>query len=160
MLGKKGFVWGAVAVCALLFTSCDGVADDPTANLTGTEEQPLMSGTGGGAGGSQPTCPSPKVLICHIPPGNPANAHSICVGQPAVKAHVSHHGDGLGACGGSTTTVTDAGNPPPPPPPPPPPAVDAGVVCQAINAPCSATALCCGTMICLQGENVCAPLIQ
>lgn len=38
-----------------------------------------------------------KVVICHIPPGNPGNAHTIEVGQPAVAAHLAH-GDTLGAC--------------------------------------------------------------
>jgi hypothetical protein len=54
-----------------------------------------MQGTGGGGGqiGGGVT----KVTICHIPPGNPANAHSITVGSPAVRAHLAH-GDYLGAC--------------------------------------------------------------
>jgi len=39
----------------------------------------------------------PKVTICHIPPGNPANAHTITVGAPAVPAHLAH-GDTLGPC--------------------------------------------------------------
>lgn len=39
-----------------------------------------------------------KVAICHIPPGNPANAHTILVGEKAVAAHLAH-GDILGACG-------------------------------------------------------------
>jgi len=38
-----------------------------------------------------------KTTICHIPPGNPANAHTITVGNPAVPAHLAH-GDKLGAC--------------------------------------------------------------
>jgi hypothetical protein len=38
-----------------------------------------------------------KSTICHIPPGNPANAHTICVGNSAVPAHVAH-GDFLGTC--------------------------------------------------------------
>ena len=41
-----------------------------------------------------------KVTICHIPPGNPANAHTIVVAAPAVPAHVELHGDTLGECGG------------------------------------------------------------
>lgn len=41
---------------------------------------------------------APKVTICHIPPGNPGNAHTITVGEPAVNAHVGNHGDTLGAC--------------------------------------------------------------
>lgn len=40
-----------------------------------------------------------KVTICHIPPGNPANAHTIVVGAPAVQAHLAH-GDSVGECGG------------------------------------------------------------
>jgi hypothetical protein len=38
------------------------------------------------------------VTICHIPPGNPANAHTITVGAPATSAHLDH-GDYLGTCG-------------------------------------------------------------
>ena len=40
-----------------------------------------------------------KVTICHIPPGNPDNAHEITVGAPAVPAHLAH-GDNIGFCGG------------------------------------------------------------
>jgi hypothetical protein len=40
-----------------------------------------------------------KVTICHIPPGNPENAHTITVGAPAVEAHVTLHGDTIGECG-------------------------------------------------------------
>jgi hypothetical protein len=39
-----------------------------------------------------------KVAICHIPPGNPANAHTICISENAVDTHNSHHGDYIGAC--------------------------------------------------------------
>jgi hypothetical protein len=39
----------------------------------------------------------PKVTICHIPPGNPENAHEITVGAPAVPAHLAH-GDLVGSC--------------------------------------------------------------
>ena len=46
-----------------------------------------------------------KVTICHIPPGNPANAHSISIGLPALKAHIAH-GDILGACTEPTTGPT------------------------------------------------------
>jgi hypothetical protein len=35
-----------------------------------------------------------KITICHIPPGNPENAHLITVGEPAVVAHIAH-GDTL-----------------------------------------------------------------
>jgi hypothetical protein len=38
-----------------------------------------------------------KVDVCHIPPGNPDNAHTINVSVNAVPAHLAH-GDSLGAC--------------------------------------------------------------
>lgn len=49
------------------------------------------AGKGGNGGGTSKTC------LCHVPPGNPGNAHTICVGSPAVKAHLKH-GDTLGEC--------------------------------------------------------------
>jgi hypothetical protein len=38
-----------------------------------------------------------KVVICHIPPGEPENAHTISVSPNAVPAHLAH-GDSLGPC--------------------------------------------------------------
>jgi hypothetical protein len=49
-----------------------------------------------------------KTTICHIPPGNPANAHTICVGNAAVPAHLHNHGDYLGVC------IHETPCPPPP----------------------------------------------
>ncbi len=43
--------------------------------------------------------PKPKVTICHIPPGNPGNAHTITVGAKAADSHIANHGDTLGPCG-------------------------------------------------------------
>ncbi len=40
---------------------------------------------------------SPRVKICHLPPGNPSNAHTISVTQAALPAHLAH-GDGAGPC--------------------------------------------------------------
>ena len=74
-----------------------------------------------------------KTTVCHIPPGNPDNAHTICVGNAAVPAHLAH-GDFVGTCDcpGSdvdaaptedvdAAVVIDAA-------PNPPPDVDGGVV--------------------------------
>lgn len=52
---------------------------------------------------------SDKVTICHVPPGNPSNAHYITVSRSAVAAHIAH-GDFEAACYKS---------PPPPPELPP-----------------------------------------
>lgn len=38
-----------------------------------------------------------KTFVCHIPPGEPANAHTIHIANAAVDAHLAH-GDSLGQC--------------------------------------------------------------
>lgn len=38
------------------------------------------------------------VLICHIPPGYPGNAHPIVISSNAVQTHIDNHGDFLGNC--------------------------------------------------------------
>ena len=38
-----------------------------------------------------------KVTICHYPPGNPENAHTITVSENSVDTHLAH-GDTLGEC--------------------------------------------------------------
>src|SRR5690348_4127706 len=48
---------------------------------------------------------SAKVDICHIPPGNPANAHTISVAPSAVPAHLAH-GDTIGDCSGAEPAGT------------------------------------------------------
>jgi hypothetical protein len=39
-----------------------------------------------------------QVPICHRPPGNPSNAHTLAVGASAIPAHLAH-GDSVGECG-------------------------------------------------------------
>lgn len=36
--------------------------------------------------------------ICHYPPGNPENAHTLFVGRPAINTHFERHNDTLGPC--------------------------------------------------------------
>ncbi len=48
---------------------------------------------------------SKKTILCHVPPGNPAKAHTIAVGNAAVPAHLAH-GDYLGSCDGQSA-ITD-----------------------------------------------------
>ncbi len=38
-----------------------------------------------------------KTVICHVPPDDPSNYHTISVGDAAVPAHLAH-GDCLGPC--------------------------------------------------------------
>ncbi len=42
-------------------------------------------------------CGKNKVLVCHIPPGNPENAHTICISINALPAHLAL-GDCVGPC--------------------------------------------------------------
>jgi hypothetical protein len=45
-----------------------------------------------------PECDA-TVTLCHVPPGNPGNAHNITVCPDAAEAHFIHHeGDYLGTC--------------------------------------------------------------
>jgi hypothetical protein len=61
----------------------------------------VPSGLGSLMSADQAQGQSAKVTICHIPPGNPDNAHTITVSENAVPAHLAH-GDTLGECYEST----------------------------------------------------------
>ncbi|HEX4923820.1 MAG TPA: hypothetical protein VFV50_07030 [Bdellovibrionales bacterium] len=68
-----------------------------------------------------------KVLVCHVPPGNPAARHTICIGMPAVEHHLKHHdGEGaqdyLGDCAQPVPTPNPEPTPTPAPDPMPTPA--------------------------------------
>ena len=40
-----------------------------------------------------------KVILCHVPPGNPGNPQTLCIAPSAVPAHLANHpGDCLGSC--------------------------------------------------------------
>lgn len=105
--------------CCLGLAALSGcAADDDSMYLTGTEEHAIRTENG------QYVCPSPrKVLVCHIPPGNPENAHTICVSHHAVDPHQTHHGDLIGACvdGDPPPEEPPPSDDPPEDPPPPPP---------------------------------------
>ena len=47
-----------------------------------------------------------KVLVCHVPPGNPENPVTIEVAEPALPAHLAH-GDTEGACADGTQPPED-----------------------------------------------------
>jgi len=52
------------------------------------------------------TDPTSKVVICHIPPGNPSKAHTISVSSSALSAHLAH-GDYEGACTSPSDPIDD-----------------------------------------------------
>jgi hypothetical protein len=50
-----------------------------------------------------------KVQVCHIPPGNPGNFHTITISENALQAHLGH-GDLAGACFAHCDTLCSDGN--------------------------------------------------
>lgn len=50
-----------------------------------------------------------KVDVCHIPPGNPDNWHTITVSERAEPAHLAH-GDLAGSCVANCESLCDDGN--------------------------------------------------
>ena len=53
---------------------------------------------------------APKVQICHFPPGNPDNWHTIEVSENAVAKHIEKHGDLLGPCNALCAVLCDDDN--------------------------------------------------
>ncbi len=51
-----------------------------------------------------------KVTICHIPPGNPANWHTITISTNALQTHLDRHGDFEGSCEENCEALCDDGD--------------------------------------------------
>lgn len=97
-----------------------GAADGPSGDGTGSGD--AVNGMGGGGAidfdpfltteaadtpcSAEPTCAElfpcgkngDKVEVCHIPPGNPGKAHTICISPDALDSHFENHGDFCGPC--------------------------------------------------------------
>lgn len=63
----------------------------PSVAMAGGDHHPKKDGD------HHPPKHGKKVTICHIPPGNPGNAHTITISLNALQAHLAH-GDTIGAC--------------------------------------------------------------
>jgi len=91
-----------VALAGAVVLACGLGSEEPessnASSKAGPLQEPCMSAPAD-AQASAEASSQDRVTICHIPPGNPANAHSITVGSAAVPAHLAH-GDTEGACGG------------------------------------------------------------
>jgi len=89
----------------------------------------------------RPCDPQHKTLLCHVPPGDPANTHTICIDNSAVAAHLGNHaGDHIGCCDVCGDGVCDG---------------SAGESCGTCPSDCGTCAGCCqvGTSHCF----VCDP---
>ena len=114
----------------LFFTACDQSMEIADSNLlpanwpyealgVSMQDPAKLAAAACGESGS-------KVLVCHIPPGNPDARHTICIGNPAVDHHIAHHGDYLGDCAAQPSPSpspmpTASPNPDPDPTTPPSP---------------------------------------
>ncbi len=153
------------ALCALLIGGCGGgtQSEDDGANPA-LRDGELGGSTAVGAPGEVASAPkgdqgpatgsdnADKITICHVPPGNPANAHTITVGRNGWNGHSRHKGDYAGPCGGSGGGEPDAGTSEPDAGTSEP---DAGTseppVCIEADAPCGAGDTCCGGLVCRDG---------
>lgn len=88
------------------------------------------------------TTPEGKVIICHYPPGNPENKHTLEIDQSALNAHLAH-GDIMGACGIPPVPSSLPPTPPPatttPPAPPPSTATTTATTTPTTSPPPSPT---------------------
>ena len=91
----KSISYRALAVIGLATLAAAGCATD---RVTGPDPDRSAAAVAGEDQGGMAAEGVEKVTICHIPPGNPENAHTITVGAPAVEAHVTQHGDSIGEC--------------------------------------------------------------
>src|SRR5437879_13100444 len=79
-------------ICAVTFALFGCSGDRPSSPTTTVETAKADEGEGGASAQAA----APKVTICHIPPGNPSNAHTINIAASAVPDTVAKHGDLLG----------------------------------------------------------------
>ena len=93
-------------------TDLDGnprFVDDPNADDTGFGDPPIVDM---GAYEFRDPCADDdgdgRVTICHVPPGNPDNAHAITVSVNALRAHLAH-GDYCGPCEDERSTGREPG---------------------------------------------------
>ena len=95
-----------------IVTDLDGnprFVDDPNTDDAGFGEPPIVDM---GPYELQDPCTDDdgdgRVTICHVPPGNPGNAHTIIVNMRALPAHLAH-GDYCGPCEGGLSADLEAG---------------------------------------------------
>lgn len=86
------------------------------------------------------TARDPKVTICHVPPGNPENAHEITVAQASLKAHFPH-GDTLGTCEGE-----------------PPPPIECSGVCSQLEEVCCVARIDCEWTLDQRENRICVSI--
>lgn len=77
-----------------------------TVSIGSTQKITPILGNGSVSGNHTDPKNNKKVIICHIPPGNPGNAHTISINKNAFQTHVTHHDDYDGPCLPPTINTT------------------------------------------------------
>ena len=88
-------------------TPTETATSTPTATPTAT---PTTTPTATPTATPDPTAegPSDSVDVCHKPPGDPDNAHTISIGESALEAHLAH-GDDAETCTSNGTPESPEG---------------------------------------------------
>jgi hypothetical protein len=99
LTGGIGYAAGAAKDGTTAVTSLVSSSDDPGTSNESSADPSNESGQAGGqnnvnSAGSQG---GDTQAVCHVPPGNPDNAHTIVISVNAVQTHLDH-GDTLGPC--------------------------------------------------------------
>ncbi len=99
-----------VTLISLSFIACQSETSDEETTVQTAAIEALDDAYNNGSEGTKEECENAtrllkkaksgkKIAICHIPPGNPENAHTIVISENAHKTHSDHHGDYVGICG-------------------------------------------------------------
>jgi uncharacterized protein YjdB len=105
--GGSGFTYSWAPGTALSCTDCANPVFAPTAAGTYVYTVTVTNSNGCIATATVTMCVidardaehSNKVIICHVPPGNPSNPLTLSISISAVPTHIgSHAGDRLGSC--------------------------------------------------------------
>lgn len=100
-LSLDGTNWGS----PILSGNFPNTGDEQTLEFPTT----AATNNGGGSGTGPGTGTGTSINVCHTPPGNPDNTHTISISPSALQEHLDH-GDYQGTCGNPTpdTSTTNA----------------------------------------------------
>ncbi len=118
--GGSGFTYSWTPGTRLSCTTCQSPVFTPTAAGTYVYTVTVTNSNGCSTTATKTMCVidardasnSNKVILCHVPPGNPSNPQTLSIAMSAVPSHLTNHaGDRLGSCSSSCGTSAKEGMP-------------------------------------------------
>ncbi len=118
--GGSGFTYSWTPGTRLSCTTCQSPVFTPTAAGTYVYTVTVTNSNGCSTTATKTMCVidardasnSNKVILCHVPPGNPSNPQTLSIAISAVPSHLTNHaGDRLGSCASSCGTSAKEGMP-------------------------------------------------